>query len=340
MCASPDIDAVYVSTPHQFHRPNVEAAARHGKHVLVEKPMALNIADCEAMIEATQRAGVHMVVGHSHSFDKPVARAREIIASGAYGDVRMINAMQFTDFLYRPRRPEELMTDQGGGVIFNQAPHQVDNVRLLAGGRVKSVRAMTGVFDPTRLTEGAYNAFLTFENAAFASITYSGYAHFDSDELCDWISEGGVRKNPERYWTTRAALNGVSREAELALKNEVNFGGPRYAPPPAGAASDTRWHQQFGMIVASCERADLRPQPQGLMIYADTERRFEPLEPPRAFRSEVVDELYDAVMHNRAPLHDGAWAMATMEVCFAILQSAREQREVMLSHQCGLPAGL
>ena len=84
---------------------------------------------------------VVLVVGHSHSFNAPILRTREIIESGAYGAPRMISALNFTDFLYRPRRPEELDTAQGGGVIFSQAAHQIDIVRLLGGGRVRSVRA-------------------------------------------------------------------------------------------------------------------------------------------------------------------------------------------------------
>ena len=96
------------------------------------------------MIAATRRAGVRMVIGHSHSFDAPIRRTRELIASGAVGSLRMISALNYTDFLYRPRRPEELRTESGGGVIFNQAPHQVDIVRLLGGGLVRSVCAVTG----------------------------------------------------------------------------------------------------------------------------------------------------------------------------------------------------
>ncbi len=57
----------------------------------------------------------------------------------------MIHALNYTDWLYRPRRDEELR--DGGGVLFNQAPHQVDVIRLLGGGRVKSVRAQTGAWD-------------------------------------------------------------------------------------------------------------------------------------------------------------------------------------------------
>jgi phthalate 4,5-cis-dihydrodiol dehydrogenase len=66
------------------------------------------------------------------------------------------------------------------------------------------------------------------------------------------------------------------------------------------------------------------------MIYADEERRFEVLPAPATPRVEVIDELYAAIVEGRAPLHSGEWAMATMEVCFALLRSAREAREVVL----------
>ena len=339
LCADPAVEAVYISTPHQFHRANAEAAARNGKHAIVEKPMALSMVDCEAMIEAASKTKTHLIIGHSHSFDRPIARTRELVASGAFGHLQMINAMQYTDFLYRPRRAEELETAQGGGVIFNQAPHQVDNVRLIGGGRVKSVRAQTGIWDPARRTEGAYSAFLTFESGAFASLTYSGYAHFDSDEFCDWIAESGLRKDPTRYGEARASLRNVSGADELALKQARNYGGAGYAPP-GGAVEATRWHQHFGLLVASCEGADLRPQPHGLMIYGHEERRFEDLPPPRIPRVEVIDELHDAIFDGRPVLHGGEWAMATMEVCFAILESSKGAREIQLHHQTGLPAGL
>src|ERR1700688_2563960 len=158
LCGDRNVEAIYISTPHQFHAEQVALAAAAGKHVLVEKPMALSLAECRRMIEATRAAGVTLVVGHSHSFDAPVARTRELAAGGSFGDIRMTTALNFTDFLYRPRRPEELDTGRGGGVLFNQAPHQVDVVRLIGGGKVRSVRAMTGSFDTARPTEGAYSA--------------------------------------------------------------------------------------------------------------------------------------------------------------------------------------
>jgi phthalate 4,5-cis-dihydrodiol dehydrogenase len=326
LCADPDVEIVYVATPHQLHARHAVTAARNGKHLLVEKPMALTLDDCAAMIAAARSAGVHLIVGHSHSFDAPIARTRALIASGAYGAVRMITALNFTDFLYRPRRSEELDTAQGGGAVFNQAAHQVDIVRLIGGGLVKSVRAATGAWDAARPTEGAYAALLTFEDGAFASFTYGGYGHFDSDEFSGWIGEMGqakkadARKPPPQF---------ASAEEEAAYKSARNYGGAAYQPAPAQDLA----HQHFGTIIVSCERADLRPLPNGVVIYQGGTARFDPLPLPSVPRSEVIDELYDAVVHGKPPLHDGPWGMATLEVCLAMLQSAREGRDVALRHQ-------
>ena len=334
LCADPSVDAIYVATPHQYHAEHVAMAAAAGKHVLVEKPMALTLDECRAMTEAVRRAGVQMVIGHSHSFDAPILKTREIIESGAVGPLRMITAMNFTDFLYRPRRPEELRSETGGGVVFNQAPHHVDVVRYLAGGKTHSVRAMTGAWDKTRPAEGAYSALLTFENGVFASITYSGYAHFDSDEFMGWIAESGYPKDPNRYGTARTLLRQTSSASdELVLKNKRNYGGDE-APP---AAEKRRLHQQFGVLIASCEHADLRPMPNGVAIYDDVSSRFDAIPDPAVPRAEVFDELYDAIFFGRPPIHNGEWGLSTMEVCLGILQSAHEQREIVLQHQTSVP---
>ncbi|HLZ67011.1 MAG TPA: Gfo/Idh/MocA family oxidoreductase [Aliidongia sp.] len=336
LCADPSVDAVYIASPHQFHVDHVRAAAAHGKHILVEKPMALAIADCLAMIDAARGAGVHLLVGHSHSYDLPYLRTRALIETGSFGRVRMINALNFTDYLYRPRRPEELDTAQGGGAIFSQAPHQVEIVRLLAGSRARSVRASAGIWDPARRTEGAYAAHLVFEDGAFASLGYNGHGHFDTDELHDWIGELGQRRDPTGYGEARRRLIGVrSPEEEVALKNRRAYGtnvsaaDMRDAPPPPA-------YNHFGLVIVSCEGGDLRPTPTGVHIYADEERRFEALPLPDVPRAEVIDELVSAVIDERPPLHTGAWGMATTEICLSILESSTSQREIALHHQVGL----
>ena len=328
LCADPEVEAIYVASPHGFHREQVITALESGHHVLVEKPMALDLASCAAMVEAAEKAGVHLLVGHSHSFDAPVLHTRRAIEGGTHGRLRMITALTFTDFLYRPRRPEELDTAAGGGVVWSQAAHQVDIVRLLGGGLVKSVRATAAVWDPSRRSETAYNALLTFADGASATLTYSGAGHFDTDELCGWIGELGQRRDPADHGRARARLAGRSEADEIALKVARTYGagaGGDETPPVA--------HNHFGFVVASCDRADLRPTADGMHVYADHDRRFEALPPPMVPRAEVIDELRAAVAEGVPPIHDGAWGMATLEVCGSILQSAAEDREVVLHHQ-------
>jgi phthalate 4,5-cis-dihydrodiol dehydrogenase len=329
LCADADVEAVYIATPHQFHAQNVITAARTGKHVLVEKPMALSIAECQAMIAAVRDAKVQLVVGHSHSFDAPIARTRSIVAGGTFGRLRMITAVYFTDFLYRLRRAEELEALAGGGVVLNQAPHHVDIMRVLGGGMIKSVRALTGAWDRQRPVEGAYSALFTFEDGAFATLTYSGYAHFDGDELAEWIAESGYPKDPAAYGSARALLRGKTHTEELALKNALNYGGSR----TQAVSSGPRVHQHFGLIIASCEGADLRPGPKGVTVYGDETRSFESVAVPDIPRSEVIDEFYAAIVGGKPPLHSGEWGLATMEACLAMQQSAREGREIELRHQ-------
>ena len=86
----------------------------------------------------------------------------------------------------------------------------------------------------------------------------------------------------------------------------------------------------------SCDHADLRPLPHGVMIYGDDGPRLDPLPNPVVPRAEVIDELHAAIVEGRPPLHDGRWSRATLEVCLALATSSREQREVTLEHQVGV----
>jgi phthalate 4,5-cis-dihydrodiol dehydrogenase len=322
LCADPQVEIVYVASPHQRHVEQAILAARNGKHVLVEKPMALSLADCRAMQAAAEAAGVQLLVGPSHSYDAPIASTAELIASGEHGRLRMITALNFTNFLYRPRRPEELDSAQGGGVVFSQAAHQVDVVRRLAGAPIRSVRAQTGAWDPARPTEGAYQAFLTFEGGATATLSYSGYGRYDTDALLDWVGETGTRKDGADYGAARRRL-ASGDEGELKRLRAYGSG-----PQPTPSAPP--FHEHFGFVLASCERADLRPTASGVEIYAEDARRT--LELPRSAvpRAQVIDELWRAVVDAVPPLHDGAWGAANLAVCLAILKSSAESREVTL----------
>ena len=308
-----DAEAIYIATPHRFHAEQAVAAAKAGKHVLVEKPMALSVAECRAMAAAAAKHRVHMIVGPSHSFDAPIRKTKELIPQ--FGRVRMITALNFTDFLFRPRMPDELEH-----ALLNQSAHHVDIVRFLSGGELKSVRAHTAAWDRA---QGAYSALLSFADS-FATIVYSGNAHFDSDEFAGWIGELGQKKTPAQYGAARKALSGRD---ESEFKIARNYGGPEFK------AGKPEHHEHFGPLIVSCDKADLRPLPNGVMIYADSEQRLEPLPPADAPRAGVIDELYEAAVNGKAPLHDAAWGLATTEACLAILESAKSGKEVPLKHQ-------
>jgi phthalate 4,5-cis-dihydrodiol dehydrogenase len=329
LAADPEIDAVYIATPHQMHADHVAAVAAAGKHILVDKPLAVTLDDADRMVAAADAAGVHLIVGPSHSFDPPVALARHMIASGDCGQVRMVQAFNYTDFLYRPRRPEELRTEEGGGVLFSQGVHQIDIVRLLCGGLARSVYAMTGAWDQERPTEGAYTAVLDFEGGAFASLTYSGYAHFDSDIWMNNVAELGGRKNPANYGAARRALRDLDPDAEARLKQTRTFGAGAEPPQPEA-------NEHFGPIIISCDRADLRLSPGGVELFGDNDRSFieAPLDPVP--RKPVIDALVEAVRQDSAPTQTARWGRASLEVCHAILTSAARRQPVTLRQQCGI----
>ena len=283
--------------------------------------MALTLADCDAIIAAVEKANVHLIVGHTHAFDPAVRCMFAMIASGVFGRLGMIQSFNYTNFLYRPRRPEELDTAQGGGILFNQVPHQIDIVRLLAGGLVRSVRAQTTVLDPARPTEGSCAALLQFENGAAASLVYSGYDYFDSDEWHFNISERGAPKKVDHGAARRALLQDRRRNPRREPKLSPTVQANRRLPP----------HQpHFGITIATCERGEMRASADGLILY--DVRGSDGAGPssaaivfPGGARCSTICAL--ALRQGKPPNHDGRWGKATLEVALAIQQSAREGRE-------------
>ncbi len=330
LCASPDVDAVYIATPHQHHAADVLTAAGNGKHAIVEKPMALTVEECRAMTDAAESNGVVLVVGHSHGFDPTIKLIRGLIDAGDVGPLRMITNLVYTNFLYRPRRPEELDTAQGGGIMYNQIPHQLDLVRVIDGGPLESAYAITGVWDRSRPTEGAMTALLQFRDGVAASLTYSGYDHFDTDEFHDWVGEGGAERTPA-HGQQRRALRAFTTPADEARgRTASGFAGKGVARP-----SGPMHHPHFGLVIVSCENADLRPSPDGVLVY-DDDGVHEVIAPrARAYPNKdgVIDELYDAIVSGEPPLHNGRWGTDTMAAAIALLQSARERRVITLAHE-------
>jgi phthalate 4,5-cis-dihydrodiol dehydrogenase len=329
LCESPHVDVIYIATPSQHHTEHALMALERGKHVVVEKPMALTLADADVMIQAAERGGAHLVVGHSHSFEPPIRAMREIVRGGALGTLRMLHNWYCSDWLYRPRTAEELDTRQGGGVTFRQGSHQFDILRLIGGGLVRSVRAMASAGDARRPTEDVHVVYLEFEDGTPATAVYSGADHFHTTELTFGIGEQGQPADTA-YGRARRTLRSLeSGDAEARLKRAARYG----ASPARGLAGTAPHLAFYGLTLVSCEKGDIRQSAHGLSIYGEDEKREVRLPAEATGRDAVVRELYDAVVNDRAPAHGGRWSKATLEVCLAVLASARERREIFLSQQ-------
>jgi phthalate 4,5-cis-dihydrodiol dehydrogenase len=332
MLADPEIEAVYIATPHQLHAAQATLAASRGKHVIVEKPLALTLEDCDRIIAAVDRHGVTLIVGHTHAFDANIQAMRRMITEGAVGRVGMIAMWNYTNFLYRPRRPEELDTAQGGGIVFNQIPHQIDIARTLGGGRVRSLRATLGALDAARPTEGNASVLMEFEDGAAASLVYAGYDFFDSDELQSWVSEAGTDKKPA-HGAARRALK-ASALPEIALRNERGYRG-------GGATREAQPHlPHFGIVVVTGEKGEMRASANGVLLYDEggVREMAVPRGPGWAGHGDALDALLAAVREGRPCPMDARWGKANVEAMLAVLRSARERREIALTHQVAWPA--
>ena len=318
------LDAVYIATPTEMHSVHVLGALAACKHVLVEKPMAVNLSVAKEMVDAADMAGTVFLVGHSHSYDLPIQKMRALIVGGTLGRVRMVNTWCYTDWIYRPRRPEELITAHGGGVTYRQGSHQFDIIRLLCGGRVKSVKARTFDMDSTRRAIGAHAVFVDFEDGEAATAVYNGYGGFSSMDLGFNVSEWGFEQlESTRNFARRPANNAAAVDELEAKRKRAKTAIPGSAP----------LQPFFGMTLVSCEKGDIRQSPQGLFIYSSEGTQEITLPVDRSPRDLVMAEFYDAITGHAPAIHDGRWGLANLAVCEAAIASSVSGREEAALYQ-------
>jgi predicted dehydrogenase len=141
--ADPDVEAVDLCLPHHLHQPYAVEALAAGKHVLVEKPLAVSVAEADTMIEAARRAGRVLMPVHNWLYVEPTLRAREVIAGGALGEVYLVEVVGIQDPATVAVRPWlERRGEAGGGVAIAQTIHFLYLARYLLG-EVRRVAAFT-----------------------------------------------------------------------------------------------------------------------------------------------------------------------------------------------------
>ena len=129
--AAPDVEAMYICTPHHLHRDHATLAARAGKHILVEKPIARSLDEGRAIIDAAGAAGVTLMVAENYRFMAPARQAKQLIDDGVIGHLRLIQLQE--EALFTPGRWRNNRDLNGGGVFIDGGIHKLALLRYLAG---------------------------------------------------------------------------------------------------------------------------------------------------------------------------------------------------------------
>ena len=350
MCADPDVEAVWVSTPNQFHGQHALAAVRQGKHICVRKPFALTVEDCQQVLAAADKTGAKILAGGQTQGTSPIIQStRRLLIDGELGRLTAIAMWAYTGWMLNPRLPQEVDDSQGGGIVWRQMPHQIEAVRWLGGGLLRSVRASAGHWRPERPNGTGYaTAYLEFEDGTPVTLTYDAYGYFDTADLIEWGDDPGIDGRVQRR---KQLLAGQMNEP--AGKEATRFGaliegreGPQIpwegrGGGQGGPRANAPGNQ--GVWVVSCQRGSIRMSADGIYVYDDNGKRNVAVQLAEgagmAFLESEPLELYNAVRYNRPMLHDGRWGMATAEVQWAILESAKRREEIILKHQVPVPTG-
>lgn len=169
-----DIDAIVISTPHYLHVNEALMAIESGKHVLIEKPMATSVEDCDRILNAAKRQGVTVGIGYQQRFRSNNIRARELIQSGAIGRVltaQVSMAMNKTAATTAFGGKWEWWNNpESMGHLINSAPHATDLMRWMLGADIAHVSALCRTFTPGLNVEDTTMAMMEFTNGTLFSL--------------------------------------------------------------------------------------------------------------------------------------------------------------------------
>ena len=174
----PAVDAVYNPLPNDLHAEWSIRALRAGKHVLCEKPMALNAAEVAAMIKAAEAAGVRLAEGFMYKFHPQIPKTLEILRSGKIGEPRAIHS-SFTFRFGRDPSNYRWFPEQGGGALYDVGCYTISIARLLFGAEPSAATAAARL-DPATGVDLTTEALLEFPGGRFALCESSFEAQFQS----------------------------------------------------------------------------------------------------------------------------------------------------------------
>ncbi|MGH3090573.1 MAG: Gfo/Idh/MocA family protein, partial [Rubrobacteraceae bacterium] len=248
-----DVDVVILCTPSGLHPEGAVAAARAGRHVISEKPMAVTLEGVDRMIEACDEAGVTLSVIFQYRFNRAAMRLKKALDAGLFGRPILGNALVHwhrTDDYYREKGGWRGTWDlDGGGALMNQSIHAIDLLQWLLGP-VESLNAYAATLTHDIETEDTATAALRFESGAMGVIQGTTSTHTDYPLKVEIRGEkGGATLEGARLTSWH-----VSREEETLFPEELHA-FPDTPDEPFGAAHG----RQLGAIFEALREGESPP---------------------------------------------------------------------------------
>ncbi|MCZ7571295.1 MAG: Gfo/Idh/MocA family oxidoreductase [Ardenticatenaceae bacterium] len=217
LCQDPDVEAVYIASPNHLHAEHTILAVSHQKHVLCEKPMALDTAECERMIRAAAEAGVILGVAYMMPFHGSHQVMKRLLSENLLGDIALVQSDYLISLPYFQgpsfRLDQFRLTKElGGGAIMDLGVHCINTIRYLMGSAVRSVSSIHAPLHTQCDADTVAVITAQYENGALGVITLSFITEWGRNgiefygEKGALISEQSLSQVPEA--TVRSYLNG------------------------------------------------------------------------------------------------------------------------------------
>ena len=216
------LDAVVLNLPHFLHKDVSVWFLERGVAVLVEKPMANTVAECDAMIAASKKSGAPLAVGHVQRYFRPYRHLRRLIEEGSLGKLCQINEIRNTD--YFPNRPAWFLDKKkaGGGIIMNYGAHTLDKVFYTTGLEVTGVSAAGSNLLTDDSIEASAQMLVRFEGGVSGVFSYCG-THCPTYYQTDFYFTNGTARI-DRWGSRLLVSEGAKPLEEVELEPNNVFG--------------------------------------------------------------------------------------------------------------------
>ena len=298
MVTKEKIDALIVCTPHPAHRQPAIDAMEAGAHVLIEKPMASSLEDCDAMLEAARKHGREIGVMGQRRWYRPCIRLKEAIEAGKIGQpvFGTINMLGWRDKWYYDSDPwRGTWKGEGGGVLVNQSPHQLDLLQWYMGEIDQLYGLWSNLNHPYIEVEDTANAILTFKNGAVGNIIVTN------------SQKPGIFGKVQVHGENGASVGVQTEGGAMFIAGMTDI-----LEPPV----NDLWTV---------------PGEEGMLAkwVAEDSEFFHSLDDPmKYFHERQIEDFLQALLEGRRPMITGEDGRVTVEIFTAIYRSTRDREPV------------